>query len=526
MVNSGGNSTMLGQWRIALRQAEESARAGRFDEALALVSRSDVADHRQAVRLRGRLAMELIGRASRRAAADDLDGAIDDLNLAERFGVAPDVLAAARLKLAEQVDVEIRGLLDAGEPSRVIERIDQLAKQHIGGPALRRTREAAEVWQLALDESRRGEFGRAREALERAERLAGESAANALATVRRDLGARQEAAQPRIERFYKALTNIQNWGEILAAAESVLEILPEHPASRQARARAWQQIGAINPSAALPCRAGRLADPLPGLMADQALDAGANHPSKKRVPPIVFLDESDQRQAAPLPLAGQGRPLPRRNEPNPMDRPPNPGPSGRCLLWADVIGGYLICLNREIVLGREGIDTQADVPVLGDLSRRHASIVRHGDGYVIQAHQPTFLNGRPVVGSAPLRDKDVLRLGSTVELEFRQPSPVSATARLEIVSRHRLPLAVEGVILMAETCIIGPSPQAHVPAPGLGSPVVLYRQGDALWCRAPGAFDVDGKPCLSRAPLRLNSNVLGDGFSFSLEPLLDRPSTA
>ena len=29
-----------------------------------------------------------------------------------------------------------------------------------------------------------------------------------------------------------------------------------------------------------------------------------------------------------------------------------------------------------------------------------------------------------------LRDGDVIRLGSTVELEFRQPSPVSTTARL------------------------------------------------------------------------------------------------
>ena len=34
-VNQGGNSTMLGHWRVILKQAEESARAGRLDEALA-----------------------------------------------------------------------------------------------------------------------------------------------------------------------------------------------------------------------------------------------------------------------------------------------------------------------------------------------------------------------------------------------------------------------------------------------------------------------------------------------------------
>jgi hypothetical protein len=72
---------------------------------------------------------------------------------------------------------------------------------------------------------------------------------------------------------------------------------------------------------------------------------------------------------------------------------------------------------------------------------------------------------------------------------------------------------------MAETCIIGSSPQAHIATPGLDGPVVLYRQGSALWCRASGGFEVDGRDCAARAPLTLHSSVLGDGFSFSLEPL-------
>ena len=155
---------------------------------------------------------------------------------------------------------------------------------------------------------------------------------------------------------------------------------------------------------------------------------------------------------------------------------------------------------------------------MGDLSRHHATLVRDGDGYVLRAHQPTFVNGRPVE-TAPLRDGDVIRLGSTVELEFRQPSPVSATARLAIVSRHRLPLAVDGVLLMAETCIIGPSPQAHVPAPGLAEPGRPLPPGGGPLVPRPGGFEVDGRACAARAPLTLQSSVLGDGFSFSLEPL-------
>ena len=70
MVNPGGESTMLGHWRIVLRQAEEAARAGRFEEAYALANRPDVTDHHHAVQFRGRLALDLIARATRRGAVD------------------------------------------------------------------------------------------------------------------------------------------------------------------------------------------------------------------------------------------------------------------------------------------------------------------------------------------------------------------------------------------------------------------------------------------------------------------------
>jgi len=205
--------------------------------------------------------------------------------------------------------------------------------------------------------------------------------------------------------------------------------------------------------------------------------------------------------------------------PRPLARVEAAGPKGRFLLWVDAVGGYLVCLDDHIVLGRAGPDSHADIPLMGDLSRNHATLLRNGEGYLLQAHHASFVNGKPVVDQAVLHDGDVIRLGSTVELEFRQPSPVSATARLSIVSRHRLPVAVDGVLLMAETCIVGDASQAHVPAPAIRNPVVLYRQAGALWCRAAGAFDVDGRTCASRAPLTLQSSVLGDGFSFSLEPL-------
>jgi FHA domain len=509
MVKSDGKSTMLGQWRIALKQAEEAARVGRFDEALALASRPDVADHHHAVQLRGKLAMELVGRAGRRGEADDLAGAVEDLRVAEGLGAPPDALAATRLSLADRVAVEIRADLDAGEPGRVAERIEALARDKIGGPALRRAREVAEAWRSALDEARRGEFGRAHEQLDRAERLAGETAGSALASARREIEARQKAAAPKVEALYSALAS-GRWPETLAAADAILEVIPEHPSARQARTQAWQQIAAIGPSSAtLPGRGGRA---IPAGLGGHRGEAPPQPPMPAAVmacqgTPVSLRGANGRDPALARALAQAG----------------SPGPRGRFLLWVDTVGGYLVCLDDEVILGRAGTDAVADVPLLGDLSRQHATLARDGEGYMIRAIKPTFVNNR-AVETAPLRNGDVIRLGSTMELEFHQPSPVSSTARLDVVSRHRLPLAVDGVILMAETCIVGSSRQAHIPAPGLVNPVVLYRQGAGLCCRATGGFEVDGRACAARAPLTLQSSVLGEGFSFSLEPLGSRTS--
>jgi tetratricopeptide (TPR) repeat protein len=497
MLNPGGEHIMASNWRIAVRQAEEAIRAGRLEEAYAYVNQGEVAEHQQAVQLRGRIALELIARGSRRAQAFDYAGAIEDLNNAERFGAPPDALASARLRTAEQLAPEIKVDLEAGRPERVVERIEKLSREKIHGPALARMREIADAWRLVLADARRGEFGRGIERLERAERLAAECSIAALASTRNDLLKRQEASQPLIERLYRALGG-ENWGEILAAAEAVLNVVPEHPAALQGRTRAWRRLAAIAPNHALPhAPAAR----------NRTLDLMKPAASDWKTERVPNVDRFAAAESADTETTRRG-----------LGNVSRSGPRGRFLLWADSIGGFLVCLNDQIMLGRADADGRADVPLLGDLSRRHASIVRDGDGYVVKAIEPTFVNGRRVE-TAPLRDHDIIRLGSTVEIEFRKPSPLSATATLTIVSRHRLPLAVDGIVLMAETCIVGRSLQAHIHASELKEPVVLYRQGESLWFRAAGGFEVDGAPRIGRAPITLRSNVLGEGFSFSLEPL-------
>ncbi|MGD0898354.1 MAG: FHA domain-containing protein [Thermoguttaceae bacterium] len=215
------------------------------------------------------------------------------------------------------------------------------------------------------------------------------------------------------------------------------------------------------------------------------------------------------------------------------------------MLWVDAVGGYRVCLGEEVVIGQPserekgtvpicrngpsgalhkwGLSpfpgTGADIPILADLSSRHARIRRDGENYVIEALRDVLLDGRPVRSSGWLADGSRIELGEGVRLAFRRPHPLSATARLELVSRHRTEPPSDAVLLWAQTCILGPKAQSHVVCRDWPGEVILSRQAGRLYCHAPGVMEIDGVCVRGRGPLAGNSRVRGEGFSFSLEPI-------
>jgi len=191
----------------------------------------------------------------------------------------------------------------------------------------------------------------------------------------------------------------------------------------------------------------------------------------------------------------------------------------RFLLWVDAVGGYWVCLANEIVLGQPVRSDQVDVPLLGDLSGRHARICRDGEGYLIEAIREVYLDGRPVVDVAPLADGNLVQLGKKVKLVFRRPHALSATARLDFASPHRTQPTSDAILLMADTCILGPRPNSHVVCRKWHDEVVLYRHENNLFCRAAGDLDIDGKTYRQKGPIHRNSRIAGERFSLSLEQL-------
>jgi hypothetical protein len=159
-----------------------------------------------------------------------------------------------------------------------------------------------------------------------------------------------------------------------------------------------------------------------------------------------------------------------------------------------------------------------DVPLFADISRTHAALTRDSEGYLLEAVRAVQVNGQPTE-KALLQPGDRITLGSCCQFQFRQPVPVSATARLDLVSGHRLPLTVDGVILMADTLVLGPGSQAHVTIPDLQQPVILFRQKGGLGVRCSGNLTVDGQSCRERGVLGPASQVRGDDFAFAVETL-------
>jgi hypothetical protein len=244
------------------------------------------------------------------------------------------------------------------------------------------------------------------------------------------------------------------WPDVAELAEQVLSIAPQHAEARGLRARAWNAV----------------------------------QPPTLPMPPPPSPEEESAGELAP-----------------------------RFLLWIDGVGGYLLCLGARVTFGQAAPDARVDVPLVADVSRLHATLSRDPEGYLLEALRPVQVNGQATTRTL-LQPNDRVTLGVSCQFLFRLPVAGSTTARLDLVSGHRLPVAVDGLILMAETLVLGTGPQTHVQVPDMKQPIVLFRHKDGLGLRHAGELRINGEMVTGRTVLSTRSAVVGDDFSFALEP--------
>jgi hypothetical protein len=194
-------------------------------------------------------------------------------------------------------------------------------------------------------------------------------------------------------------------------------------------------------------------------------------------------------------------------------------------IWIDGVGCFWLSQKDRVTIGGPATHSAklddaretADLAILSDLKQRHATIVRTGEGYLLEAHGPVRVSGREVLDRTALSDGAIIELGRSVRLRFRQPSALSLSARLDFVSDHRPPQAVDGVVLLADTCLLGPGEENHIVCHDWLGQVLLVRKGTELWCRSRLAMTVNGHRLGSGRRLQSGDVVSGDDLRFRIE---------
>jgi hypothetical protein len=96
---------------------------------------------------------------------------------------------------------------------------------------------------------------------------------------------------------------------------------------------------------------------------------------------------------------------------------------------------------------------------------------------------------------------------------------LSATARLSLESHHKTQPSADAILLMADSCVMGPNSHCHVRCRQWQRDIVIFRQNEQLFCRADEPISVDGVQALGNNEILPGARVEGEDFSFAWETL-------
>lgn len=474
------------QWRLKLWEAKVAAGEERLDEASRLLAEPTLKQFLPAQRLAAKVASKLVDRARQRFAGGQSAIGWQDLHTAEALGGRQDDVDSARRQAADAAISEAQRLLAAGEPQTAFDRLTALVRRGARHRQVEEWRELARGWWEAEQSVARGEIRSALAALERARRRAEQLSTmdvqQRLSQLTNEL--KQQAAQHEqaMHEMHSAAA-AENWSAALALADKALAVAPQDRVAQRVRRRAWQAIGLEVTQHFQPHRGGH-----PVSLRQQEMGDRVRRVSTKLGQRSVEEDTVS------------GKPAPDRR-----------------LIWVDAVGGFLICLDDEIALGQPSRDNSPAVPILADLSRRHAVLRREEGAYVLEPVQATRLDDREVTGPVTLGTNHQIQLGDSVRIHFCRPHALSATARLVIESNHKTEPSVDAVLLMADSCILGPRKHSHIRCRDWEHDLILFRQQGELGCRAQQPLTVNGEQVAGPATIPPGSRIEGEDFALSVE---------
>ena len=190
------------------------------------------------------------------------------------------------------------------------------------------------------------------------------------------------------------------------------------------------------------------------------------------------------------------------------------------MLWIDGVGAWLLFCGNPVVIGGPAQSADAaDLCLMAPISRRHASLLQKDESWFFHPHQTSSVSGTPVTDARGLHSGDVILLGDRVRLKFRIPSVLSASAVLDLESFHQPSQSVSGVLLMADTILLGPRSDYHVCCPEWPGLIVLFRKGGRLCCRSDISLMLNDQTVQQITDLSDGAVISTGDFRFRLQQL-------
>ncbi len=285
-----------------------------------------------------------------------------------------------------------------------------------------------------------------------------------------------------IEHRLHAAAMAGRWSEVLVQADALARLSPSDALAARMKRLAWEHVGF---SITQPCAPAAGATPI---------QLEAPHPPSARSTRQNMANRRDTKRDT---MTGDGQ-------------------SDRRMLWIDAVGGFLVCLDSEVTIGQPAAGATPGLAILADISRRHAVLRRESGSYVLEPFSPVKVDGRAITGPTPLPANCEVELGP-VRLRISRPHALSATAVVKVLSGHRTVPAADAVLLLGESCVLGPKQHSHIRCWNWGGELIIYRQGERLCCRSGGGLSVDGVPVAGEAILLPGARIEGQDFALSIE---------
>jgi hypothetical protein len=161
-----------------------------------------------------------------------------------------------------------------------------------------------------------------------------------------------------------------------------------------------------------------------------------------------------------------------------------PPPAPRWRLWIDGCGGFLLLSGKNWSVGGLSHGTSADVCVRADWPRFAGTIALEGGDYFWQ-------EARSSARRQLINREQPLPIPGSATISLQQPSSLCDSAVLTLNRPHRFDQHVDGVVLVNETLLVGPSADCHIRFRESTDRAVITRRDDRWLIKAGLAGDFE-----------------------------------